>query len=282
VIGQREALGLKPLSPKTMARIRRSFERIEAGQVFGLDRLNDVKGKIGRPIWLPLPTITSQQTFGVMFPPETWQIVFRNHDQPRDVSQHPSPAICASGGHMGIVVTPDEASRNMLVTVASNTFERESSGYARAWSVDEPMTTVHGTLDRGILQTPDANDVRPVLRGGENFVVANYSPGHVRDVTLEPMGTLTGKDRHGLAAREPRPKRDYDIEDCRFRMFSPEESQRGMSMDRRLIPLEDGSYEEIPYTLIGSGRDRVCLAGNGVTPQVEAAITDRCLIAMGR
>jgi hypothetical protein len=245
----------------------------------------------------------------------------------------------------------------MLVTVAGNTYERP--GYARAWPVDEPMTVIHGTLDRGVFATPDPADARPILRG-EGYVVANYSPGHVRDAAEEPTGALTAggqhgstqqavlrvprealissyyggstvtssserdplrtqtaRDRHAIVAPpdgvlvraggtrqadaldtrcEPSPTRmpkdnyalarghgelPYELEDCTFRMLSAEECQATMCMDRRVIPQRDGSIKTIPYKLTGSRRDRVRLAGNGVTPGVEAQISERVLAAAG-
>jgi hypothetical protein len=64
-------------------------------------------------------------------------------------------------------------------------------------------------------------------------------------------------------------------------MITPEECARVMAIDRRIIPQDDGTYQVVPYKLAGNKRDRVRLAGNSLTPGVEAQILDRALTAQG-
>ncbi|MGH2904890.1 MAG: hypothetical protein ACRDK7_15110, partial [Solirubrobacteraceae bacterium] len=59
----------------------------------------------------------------------------------------------------------------------------------------------------------------------------------------------------------------------------PEECARVMGIHQRLIPQPDGTFEVRPYRLTGKNSDRVRLAGNSLTPGVEAEILDRALLA---
>jgi hypothetical protein len=64
-------------------------------------------------------------------------------------------------------------------------------------------------------------------------------------------------------------------------MVVPEECARVMGIHQRLLPLPGGGWKAIPYQLTGSKRDRVRLAGNSLTPGVEAELLDRALTAQG-
>jgi hypothetical protein len=215
-----------------------------------------------------------------------------------------------------------------LAQVAGHTFERP--GYARAWIADQPSPVISGTLDKAIITPPGE------LFSGEAFAVANFGTergGHVRDVTEQPMGTLTGGGQYGITQqsilRVPRDavivsyyggstvtsdasrypfrtqtsvdrhalieppintnrtrlnsveRLPYPVEDAEFRMITPEECARVMGIHQRLVPQPDGGYEIVPYQLTGSKRDRVRLAGNSLTPGVEAELLDRALTAQG-
>ena len=353
-----------PLKQSTIDRNKRGLAKLGyTPQLVPLAYTGDDKRR-PRPMWLPAQTMTGRQEIGLMAA-DGFQVDLRGTNQPRPFSD-PLSTVAASGNHHGFVVMNNannvprgldepvgaitggnrhyvvEAppSPEMMVQVGGNTFERP--GYARAWSVDDPMVTVTGQADRGVFARP--------IEVGEGFAVANFSPGHVRDTTQEPLGsltaipqtaifrapreallssyygqggerstndpigTVTGKDRHALiepphgflarsggtkqadvvdARSAPAPTRmptdnygvaqpnGVELEDCTFRMIAPHECQRVMNMHTRPVRKPDGSVEHVPYRLTGPNRDQVKMSGNGVTPDVEAAILDRCLTAAG-
>ena len=319
-IGDRD----RPLVPATMRRIEVGLLRHYAEHIMRLSRLNDPERDQPVPMWMPYPTQTGRQDFGIVSPPaDAMQLTLRNHADSAPIS-HPWRTVCGSGNHHGLLTPP----AGVLVQAAGHTFERP--GYARAWSADLPSPVISGTLDKAIVSPPDE------FLSGEAFAVANFGTergGHVRDVTEQPMGTLTGGGQYGItqqsvlrvpreaviasyyggstvtsdASRYPfrtqtsvdrhaliepplntgRPRLNtverlpYPIEDAEFRMVTPEECARVMGIHQRLVPLPGGGYQVIPYKLSGSKRDRVRLAGNSLTPGVEAEILDRALVAQG-
>ena len=112
------------------------------------------------------------------------------------------------------------------------------TGVARP--ADEPMPT---------LTTHDRHGVAFVaeLRGGGS---------NARHVS-EPLATVTASGNHHMLVREvipqPTPAAIPDIEDCTFRMLTPDEIKRAMAFG--------GDYQ-----LLGTKRERVRLLGNAVTP----------------
>ena len=323
-IGDRD----EPLAPTTMRRIEVGLRRWNAEHLARLSRLNDPGRDEPVPIWMPYPTQTGRQDMALVAPPGgALQITLRRHLNSAPITD-PWRTVCASGNHLGVVLAAERAGRDgLLVQAAGHTFERP--GYARAWSLSEPSPVISGTLDKAIVTPPGGYVPAP----GEAFAVANFGTergGHVRDVTEQPMGTLTAisqqaivrgpreaviasyyggstvtadaasdpfraqtaVDRHALI--EPPPTRmpsenrgtlrsagelPYRVEDAEFRMITPSECARVMGIHQRLVPQSDGTYEVIPYRLSGNKRDRVRLAGNSLTPGVEAEILDRALLA---
>jgi DNA (cytosine-5)-methyltransferase 1 len=323
----------EPLAPATMRRVETGLLRQHAEHLARLSRLNDPRRDEPVPIWMPYPTQTGRQEMALVSPPtEAMQITLRQHLDSAPISE-PWRTVCGSGNHLGILWPDGETPDGMLVQAAGHTYERP--GYARAWSVENPSPVISATLDKALV-TPSGQDGPPIV--GEAFAVANYgggSDGHVRDLTQQPIGTITGGgqygiaqqsvlrvpreaviasyyggstvtadaaldpfrtqtsvDRHSLieppharssATRRAQPNADaglpYSIEDAEFRMIVPEECARVMGIHQRLIPNANGTFTVVPYQLIGKQRDRVRLAGNSLTPGVEAELLDRALVA---
>jgi site-specific DNA-cytosine methylase len=353
--GTRIADREEPLAPATMRRIEVGLRRRNEEHLARLSRLNDPGRDQPVPLWLPWPTQTARQDMALVAPPDdAMQVTLRRHADTAPITE-PWQTVCGSGNHLGMLTNLSRS--GMLVQAAGHTFERE--GYARAWHLGNPAPVVSGTLDKAVVIDPDA--ITPIP--GEAFVVANFGTergGHVRDVTEQPMGTITGGGRYGIsqqavlrvpreaiiasyyggsivsadsarhpfrtqtavdrhslveppdaalvraggtrqadyvpahqhpaptrmpaenyAALRPNGELPYDIGDAEFRMITPEECARVMGIHQRLVPREDGSFEVIPYTLTGTKRDRVRLAGNSLTPGVEAELLDRALVAQG-
>jgi hypothetical protein len=307
-----------------MRRIEVGLLRHYAQHLMRLSRLNDPARDQTVPIWMPYPTQTGRQEIGLVSPPpDAMQVTLRRHLDSAPITE-PWRTVCGSGNHLGMVLPPP----GILAQVAGHTFERP--GYARAWTADHPSPVISGTLDKAIITPPDE------FFSGEAFAVANFGTergGHVRDVTEQPMGTLTGGGQYGITQqsilRVPREaviasyyggstvtsdasqypfrtqtsvdrhaliepptntnrtrlnsveRLPYPVEDAEFRMITPEECARVMGIHQRLVPQPGGGYEVVPYQLTGSKRDRVRLAGNSLTPGVEAELLDRALTAQG-
>ncbi len=303
-----------PLAPATMRRIEVGLRRVHMEHLARLSRLNDPGRDQPAPIWLPYPTQTGRQDMALVSPPAAHQITLRKNGE-LDSLDDPWRTVCGSGNHLGLLAAPV----GMLVQAAGHTFERP--GYARAWDLGNPAPVISGTLDKALV-VPPAEEA-PVR--GEAYAVANFGTdrgGHIRDVTEQPIGTITaggqygisqqsvlrlprqaviasyyggsivtansscdpfgtqtGKDRHALA--EPPGELPYRIEDVEFRMIVPQECARVMGIHQRLVPQADGSFKAIPYQLKGNKSVQVRLAGNSLTPGVEAELLDRALIAQG-
>jgi DNA (cytosine-5)-methyltransferase 1 len=98
----------------------------------------------------------------------------------------------------------------LVVQVGAHTFERP--GYTRAWSTDEPLKTIHGTLDRGLVlsnmnhNVPRASAVEPmhaVTTGGKlGLVTPAGGPSAEAVDIMGPMGTLTTRDRFGVVINQ--------------------------------------------------------------------------------
>ena len=323
-----------PLAPATMRRVETGLTRHYLEHLTRLSRLNDPKRDQPVPVWMPYPTQTGRQDMALVSPPaEAMQITLRNHLDTAPISD-PWRTVCGSGNHLGLLSPAAQWPSGMLVQAAGHTFERPP--YARAWSADGPSPVISGTLDKAVV-TPPAGEEPPIP--GEAFAVANFGTtrgGHVREMTEQPIGTLTGGGQYGISQQsvlrlprqaviasyysasaviadsdldpfrtqtgvdrhaliEPpsgertlldgRPLQPaegelpYSVQDAEFRMITPEECARVMGIHQRLVPNSDGTFSVVPYRLIGNKRDRVRLAGNSLTPGVEAELLDRALVA---
>lgn len=111
-------------------------------------------------------------------------------------------------------------------------------------AVFEPMATVCANGNHHGLALP------PELGA---MLVPYYRTGVAQPVT-RPMGTVTTRDRNGLATYTADDReQDIAVEDCEFRMLEPFEIGAGMAF------AED-------YQVLGNKRERVRQYGNAVTP----------------
>ena len=306
-----------------MRRIEVGLLRHYAEHIMRLSRLNDPERDQPVPMWMPYPTQTGRQDFGIVSPPaDAMQLTLRNHADSAPIS-HPWRTVCAratttgcsrrrpacsyrppgtpSSGQAtqgrGAPICPRRSSAarstrrssrhptsSCQATFAVANFGTERGGHVRDVT-EQPMGTLTGGGQYGITQ-------QSVLRVPREAVIASYYGGSTvtSDASRYPFRTQTSVDRHALI--EPplntgRPRLNtverlpYPIEDAEFRMVTPEECARVMGIHQRLVPLPGGGYQVIPYKLSGSKRDRVRLAGNSLTPGVEAEILDRALVAQG-
>lgn len=207
-----------------------------------------------------------------------------------------------------------------VIEAAGNTYDMASGkpgNYLRAWPLEEPLRTLHGTASKGLvldairsapiissldepLRTQTTAYTRSLLlvpvegrdgkqaapasapmrtqtcRNETGLLVPYYSASETAKPTSDPIGTLTCVDRYALVTLrnhgEARPVADPittvtasgnhhglldvsedDVMACRFRMLEPHEIALGMSFPG-------------DYLWQGTKRERVRLAGNAVTP----------------
>lgn len=187
----------------------------------------DQEGAIARETaHQPVATVTTKGNHMVLVGPN------RTNNVARDGSIHPAATVTtAEGGGLFAVQT---TSRDMIVQVSGNTYERPGTDYVRAWPLDAPAPTQSTSLERGVLQErqailpPGSNSpardiddspaptqvttVRPSLLGGVpveergfavppdevGYLTSYYGqPGPSRSLN-EPAGTQTTRDRHAV------------------------------------------------------------------------------------
>jgi DNA (cytosine-5)-methyltransferase 1 len=128
-------------------------------------------------------------------------------------------------------------------------------GGSKHRAVFDPMATVCANGNHHGLAVP------PQQPGA--MLVPYYRTGVARPVT-EPMGTLTTRDRNGLATYDAA---DIGVEDCGFRMLEPFEVGAGMAF------AED-------YQVLGTKRERVRQYGNAVTPPAAQVLVSALVEAI--
>lgn len=123
----------KPLAPNTRERIRRGLERLSS-EPFAI-RLTH--GGIPRPLTLPLVTLTQRHDVSLV-------MANTENGVPRPAAITPSQTIRTEGG------------LSVVVPVAGNTYETTSGNRAKR-ADEQPLATVHGTLDRALVVPPGNN-----------------------------------------------------------------------------------------------------------------------------
>jgi DNA (cytosine-5)-methyltransferase 1 len=100
------------------------------------------------------------------------------------------------------------------------------------------------------------NAARGGQEPGEHLLIPYYGTGIAKQVT-EPVGTLSTRDRYGLASSEV--LAEIDVNDVLFRMLEPHEIGRAMSFADS-------------YVVLGNKREKVRQYGNAVTPPVAEVL----------
>lgn len=217
-----------------------------------------------KPITEPTGSITTQDHHSLVIPP--YMIELRGTNAPKGMDQ-PLDTVVASGNHHGLVIPP---------------YIIEMYGQSTVRGIEEALSTVTaGVRHHGVVIPP--------------FLASYYGTDNLSEVT-DPTPTLTTVDRHGLVIPPlflgyangdgpPHPMSDPlltvhtangagvvtrplpQVEDCHFRMLSPEEIGRAMA-----FPAD--------YVVLGNNRDRVKQFGNAVTPVAMRLLMERCVATL--
>ncbi|WP_040281358.1 DNA cytosine methyltransferase [Tessaracoccus massiliensis] len=300
--GQRIGDRDKPLSAKTMARIREGLRRY--GHEFIIEAAGNqydshdpkhpqhgIPGAYSRvwPTTEPLRTLHTTATKGLILDAIRSAPIISTTDEPlrTQTTAYTRSLLVPVEGRDGKQATPDTLPKltdEPLDTVAASGNHHgllvPSGGtwHERAYPTDEAMRTVTTRENHGLL-------------------VPYYSASETAKPTSQPVGTLTTVDRYALVMRNQTPRGDagqmvtpahepfrtmtasnvqsvlepaatIDPEDCTFRMLEPHEIAAGMS-----FPLD--------YRWQGTKRERVRLAGNAVTPPAARDIVAAIAESMG-
>jgi DNA (cytosine-5)-methyltransferase 1 len=274
-IGDRD----KPLSPKTMKRIERGVERYwkplivaAAGNTYdgvitGSDYLrawptddalptqttsaqhalalpplitDGIRGEgtvqSGRD---PMLTQTTAQTKGVLIPLE-------GRDG-KEATSSDEPMRTQTTRHQDAIVVPlrnhgvAKPAVAPIDTVSANgnhhalIMRNNTGGAEMSTPVDEVMRTLTTGGHQSLIEAP-----------ANAMLMPYYGTSEMAPVT-DPHRTLTTVDRYALIGA------DFSVEDCEFRMLTPDEIKVGMAFAR-------------DYLLLGTKREQVKQSGNAVTP----------------
>lgn len=169
----------------------------------------------------------------------------------------------------GVLMVPVEGREGKSAALASDPMRTQSTRNETAMVVplrnhgvakpsSSPIDTVsangnhHGLLMRNNtggaeMTTPVTESMRTVTTSGhQSLLVPYYGNGNAGPVS-DPHRALTTVDRYSLVTGP------VDVEDCIFRMLTPDEIKVGMAFAR-------------DYVLLGTKREQVKQSGNAVTP----------------
>jgi DNA (cytosine-5)-methyltransferase 1 len=189
------------------------------------------------PVTVPFPARTTRENDGLAFPPFITIHRGSTDDIRTAPVTGPLATIAASGNHLGLAV-PDAAMIVRNVTARGNP----------AWTATPPGQP---------LRTLTAAGHQSLVSWAHLLVPYHGTAATARPVT-EPAGTLTARDRYGLASAHASDD-DALLDEVLFRMLKPAEIGRAMAFT-------DG------YIVLGTQREKVRQYGNAVTPPVAEVL----------
>lgn len=293
--GQRIGDRDKPLSDKTMARIREGLRRyghefiIEAAgnQYDSHDPRHPQHGQPGAytrawPTTEPLRTLHTSPTKGLV---SSLLVPVEGRDGKAATPDSLPLRTQTTRSELGILTTLRGVNAPKLTSEALDTIAASGNHHGL-------LVPSGGTWHEAAYPTGDA--LRTVTtRENHGLLVPYYSSSETAKPTTQPVGTLTTVDRYALVMRNnsggaemttptTEPFRTFtttghqsllepttiDPEDCTFRMLEPHEIAAGMS-----FPLD--------YLWQGTKRERVRLAGNAVTPPAARDLVAAVALSLG-
>ena len=260
--GQRIGDRAKPLSDKTLARIRAGLERYARPMTFEARGNTFVRnGPDGRPAYArawpvdkPTATLTATETRALVVPVE---------------------------GRDGKQATPAAWPLRTQSTRAETALVVPYYGTGVAHRAEEPLPT-HSTVDRFGLAFiaelrgggSDARDVSEPLAtvtasGNHHMLVRHNSSkgdgGEMCTPANEPARTITTAGHQSIVGW---PAVTPAVEDCSFRMLEPREIQAAMAF-------------RADYGVLGNRREKVRQLGNGVTPPAAEWLIRSVVASLG-
>lgn len=193
----------------------------------------------------PLRTQTTRNETGLACPPLVVEL--RGGGSFARSAGEPLATVCARGNHHGLAVPPEAAA--MVVRNNSST----GDGGEHCTPASQPLRTLTAAGHQSLVTW-------------RHLVVACDRTGHAHPIAA-PLGAVTTRDRHAIAASSAEVDVDVDLDDVRFRMLEPHEIGRAMAFADT-------------YTVLGNKRDQVRQYGNAVTPPVAEVIVSALVEAI--
>ncbi len=270
-IGDRADHGMPPLAAATLDRIAAGVRR------YWLPLLTPTGGtwrSAARPVTEPMATRTCTESDGLAVPPLLVPVEGR-----------PGKVAAPATNPIRTQTTRNETGYATL-PLPFVTPLRGGGDKGRARPITEPLSTVtasgnhHGLAlppplvmrnftargDAGQMSTPATEPIRTVTANGKQallrwtqLLVPYYGKAEQAYPATEPLGTLTTRDRYGVAAPGGLTV-ELDLDDVLFRMLEPHEIAAAMA------------FEATYQTSAKSKRIKVRLYGNAVTPPVAELI----------
>ncbi len=276
--GQRIGDRVKPLSDKTVARIRAGLERYAQPLTFEARGNTFVRtGADGRPRYArawpvdaPTATLHTTESRALVVPSGgTWNETATSVDEPlrTRTSRECDGLVVPVEGREGKEARPTgEPLRTQTARLESALVVPYYGSTERAQSADEPLPT-QPTRDRFEVAFvaelrgggSDARDVCDPLAtvtasGNHHMLVRHNSSkgegGEMCTPVTEPARTVTTTGHQSIVGW---PNAVPAVDDCTFRMLEPREIQVAMAFTR-------------DYRVLGNRREQVRQLGNGVTP----------------
>jgi DNA (cytosine-5)-methyltransferase 1 len=219
------------LKAKTMRRIEEGLRRFSEPVIVPTN--HGERATRTQSVLAPLPTQTAWQELGMAYPPPFLVHLNKSDFRALDVLHQPMPTQTTRNG-LGLVLP----------------FIAELHGTSAARSVTEPLSTVCAGGNHHGLVLPSAWWL-------------NYNRNGSLHPVSDPLGTLPTHDRFALV----QPGKTLSVEECYFRMLTPEEIKAAMAFPSG-------------YIVTGTKREQVKQLGNACTPPVMQWLLERCLASL--
>jgi DNA (cytosine-5)-methyltransferase 1 len=248
IAGQRIGDRVKPLQPKTVARIKAGLRRY-AQPV--LTPAGGGRNRSGSPVGMPMRVRTGTESEGIACPP--FLTVMRTNATVQGADQ-PLHTLSAGGGHHGLV-------EPMLVPVEGREGKqaRPVTAPMRAQTARHENALVIPLRNNGVARPAADHPLVTFAAGGthQGLVMRNNTPrwdhalfpydGRALRSVGQPMPAQTTVQGDALLGTA------VAVDDCTFRMLDVDEIRAGMAFTKG-------------YILLGNKRERVRMLGNAVTP----------------
>lgn len=245
-IGDRASLGMRPLEPATIDRIKTGIARYWAPL---LTPAGGTWRDRATPLALPAPARTTRESDGIAVPPLLIPVEGR-----------PGKVATEATAPMRTQTTRSETGVAVLPFI---TPLRGGGDKGQALPVTSPARAVTAGGNHHGLALPPAS----LTAWASQLLVPYYGASDSAVPATNPVGALTTRDRYGLARSGVDPP-DIDVLDVFFRMLEDKEIGRLMA------------FEDDFLLAAKSKRTRVRLYGNAVTPPVAEVIVSALVEAI--
>lgn len=252
--GMRIGDRVKPLSPKTMARIEAGIRKFSRPMTFEARGNTFVRnGPDGRPVYArawpvdePTATLTTSETRALVVPLEG-----RDGKQARPVEE---PMRTMTTRHEDALVVPAGGTWRDGAQSAGEPFStrttRETDGVVTFDPFVAELRGMDGSHNRALRSTE--GPLASVTAGGNHHMLVRHNSskgpgGEMCTKASEPARTITTHGHQSLVSIE------QVVDDATFRMLEPHEIQAAMAF-------------RSTYRVLGNRREQVRQLGNGVTP----------------